>query len=131
MMYTISNELIDNAVVVADSLEAAELQAYCAYGVDAIGCSIKGENGDWKGTICRRVWDELLNGRFVEFTLDDVLTHLVICAYAWVTFDTITSTEYDYREGEIEVTRLCDAGMQFIHKNDRLGNYMDEIGFVW
>lgn len=132
MKYTISNELI-NDVVVAKSLEAAELQAYAIYGIDAIGCNIKAENGDFRCTICRKVWDNLLaeNEKFSDFSIQDVYNHLALVAYAWSTFDTVTDVEYDYKEGEIEVTRLCELGMDFLRKSDKLGNYMDEIGFWW
>ncbi len=131
-MYTISNDFINDAVVVADSLESAELQAYAAFGMDAIGCNIVGENGDFRCTVCRKVWEQMLaDDNFAGFSMKDVFNHLALQVYARITFGTVEDTEYVYGEGETTVIRLSDAGANFLKKCDNLGNYMCETGFGW
>lgn len=132
-MYTISNELINNAVVVADSLEAAELQAYAVFGMDAIGCNVKGENGDFRCTVCRKAWEQMLAKEFAGagFSMQDVFNHLALQVYARITFGTVEDTEYVYGEGKTTVIRLSDAGANFLKKCDHLGNYMCKTGFGW
>ena len=130
MLYTINNHetgIIDNAIY-ADSLREAEYKAYCTYGVDAVGCNIVGENGDFTMSVCKSVWERLLANEFKGFTMEDVLMHLKANAYAWLTFG--YETHYDYSE-DCEVHTLAIEGKAYLFDNDNLGNYMRGIGWEW
>ena len=130
MLYIINNsetDIIDNAIY-AESLTEAEYKAYCTYGEDAIGCNIKGENGDFMASVCKSVWERLLKDEFKGFAMEDVLKHLELNAYAWLTFG--YEKHYDYFE-ECEMRTLTAEGKAYLFDNDNLGNYMRGIGFEW
>lgn len=127
MMYTVSFENNNTIEIEANSLSEAEFIAYCSHNFEAIGMHITGEDGAFM-SVCRKAWDEMLEKHFEGFTISDVLAHLIINAYAWFHFDKVT--HFDYYE-ECEVTTLCAEGFAYIKEHDRLGNYMQEIGFRW
>lgn len=132
MKYTVSFENNTTATIYADSMREAELQAYCAYGKDAIGLGISGENKDFMMTCCVRAWEDytLSKPQFKNFTLDDVFYHLVAVAYAWVNFPTETGEEWDYEDGcKYKYERIGKEGKEYLKKHDRLGNYMESIGW--
>ena len=111
----------------AESLEDAEYKAYKTYGEDAIGVNVHGDNcSAW--TIAKSVWENVLEEYFPNFSMADVLNHLIVTDYAWLNFDKVKS--YDYYE-DAEVTNLCEDGLNYIHKNDKLAVEMDRIGFQW
>ncbi len=128
MTYTVSFENNNTITVSADSLAEAKLIAYLSHNYEAIGMCVKGENGDFSMTVCRKVWDELLDEQFKGFTVADVLAHLILGEYVWVNFP--KETYFDYYE-ECEVTSICKEGLAYLKEHDRLGNYMEEIGFRW
>lgn len=129
MMYTIT---LDNttATIIADSLHEAFLQALCAYGMDAIDCGISGENGDFMMNKCVKAWQYDLEHYFHGFTMEDVFRHVLLCAYTWVNFPTEKGSEWDYSTGEkYEYTRIGAEGKAYLKAHDRLGNYMEQIGW--
>ena len=129
MMYTAT---LDNTKVTvsADSMREAELQILCAYGVDAIGMGISGEKGDFLMTACKEAWQRDLDNYFHGFTMDDVYRHCLMVAFAWVNFPTETTKEWDYSTGEkYDCTRLGAEGKAYLKAHDRLGNYMEQIGW--
>lgn len=130
-MYKVSFDGFDT-MVSADSMHEAELQAYCAYGMDAIGINISCDNGDFCLTVARKAWEDLLSRFFDGFTMEDVYYHLLFTAYAWVNFPIETGKEFDYEDGEwYEYTRIGAEGRAYLKVHDKLGNYMNEINFEW
>ena len=110
MMYNVSLNNNVNATLCADSLHEAQLQALCAYGMDAIDCGISGENGDFMMTKCVKAWQYDLDNYFHGFTMEDVFHHVLLGAYAWVNFPTEKGTEWDYSTGEkYESLSYCRA----------------------
>ena len=132
MMYKVSFDNGFDTMVSADSMREAELQSYCAYGMDAIGVNVNNDEGDFCLTVARKAWEDLLSRFFNGFTMEDVYNHLLFMAYAWVNFPTESGKEFDYEDGEwYEYTRIGEEGRNYLKEHDRLGNYMDEIGFRW
>lgn len=130
MMYKVSFENGFITEVEADDMRAVEVEMYDKYGVDAIGMNITGDPKNFRFAVCRESWERVLAEYFPNFTLEDVVNHLKVSAYAWLHFDTVKY--YDWYDGEeCEVTSLCDEGLDYIHNNDALSVEMDRIDFRW
>lgn len=127
-MYTVTFENGFETTVDAEDMRAIELQMYDKYGVDAIGMSIVGDNKNFHFGVCQSSWKDTLAEYFPSFTMQDVLNHLRVVAYAWLNFDKVEG--YDYYE-DCKTIRLCDEGLEYIHDNDALSVEMDRIGFYW
>lgn len=128
MMYKVSFENGFTTEVEADDMKTVEVEMYDKYGVDAVGMNITGDRNNFLITVCKDSWERVLKENFPNFTLEDVLNHLRVVAYAWSHFDKVES--YDYYE-DCKTTSLCDAGFDYIHNNDALGAEMDRINFYW
>ena len=128
MMYKVSFENGFTTEVEADDMREVELEIYNKYGVDAIGMSITGDRNNFHFAVCCESWERVLAEYFPNFTLEDVLNHLKVVAYAWLHFDKVES--YDYYE-DCKAIRLCDEGLEYIHNNDALSVEMDRINFYW
>lgn len=132
MKYKITLNNQNDVVVVADNMREAELQAYCAYGMDAIGMNISCDNGDFCLTVALEAWNMYLNETFTDFTIQDVFYHLLYTAYAWINFPTEKGFEYDYSDGcKYEYERIGKEGMEYLKTHDKLGKYMNEINWRW
>lgn len=130
--YTVTNYATElNVPVYANSLTEAEYKAYTTYGMDAVGCNVAcDDNGDFACTVVKKAWEEVLERYFKDFTMDDVLNHLIVTSYAWLNFEHETYERWDY-DGKTTITTLCKAGFDYIHEHDPLAVKMDEIGFEW
>ena len=128
MMYKVSFENGFTTEVEADDMREVEFEMYSKYGVDAVGMHITGDPKNFCFSICRKSWERVLAEYFPDFTLDDVVNHLKVGAYAWLHFDKVE--DYDYYE-ECRTIRLCDEGLDYIHNNDALSVEMDRINFYW
>lgn len=128
MMYKVSFENGFITEVEADDMREVELEMYDKYGVDAIGMSIAGDKNNFHFSVCQDSWKRVLAEYFPSFTLEDVVNHLRVFAYAWLHFDKVE--DYDYYE-DCKTIRLCDEGFDYIHNNDALSVEMDRIDFCW
>lgn len=128
MIYKVDFENGFTVEVEADDMREVQLQMYEKYGVDAIGMSITGDKNNFCFTVCRGAWEQVLNEYFPSFTMEDVLNHLKVQAYAWLNFDKVES--YNYYE-DCKSICLCDEGLAYIHDNDALAVEMDRINFYW
>ena len=127
-MYTVTFENGFKTTVDAEDMRAIELQMFDKYGVDAIGMSIVGDNGNFHFGVCQDSWKRVLAEYFPKFTMQDVLNHLRTVAYAWLNFDKVE--DYDYYE-DCKTIHLCDEGLEYIHNNDALSVEMDRIDLYW
>ena len=131
MRFVVTNHATDlNCPVYAENINEALYKAYTTYGIDAVGCNISGDNGDFICTVVRKCWDEVLERYFNDFTIEDVLNHLIVTTYAWINFNHEITHGYD-RDGEYTSERVNAAGMEYMRNHDPLGNKMDAIGFAW
>lgn len=128
MMYKVSFENGFTTEVEADDMNAVEVEIYDKYGVDAIGMHITGDKNNFCFSVSRKSWECVLADCFPSFTLEDVLNHLRVLAYAWLHFDKVEG--YDYYE-DCKTIGLCDEGLAYIHDNDALAVAMDESNFCW
>ena len=97
--------------------------------MDAIGVNVvNNDNGDFCCTVAYKVWEEILERYFHDFTMEDVLNHLIVTKYAWLNFEHVVYHGYD-RDGEFTSECLCDDGFAYIHEHDALSVAMDAIGF--
>lgn len=111
MLYTITNtetDIIKNAIY-ADSLEEAYLKALLTYGIDAIGCNVEGENGDFSLHVCNKVWVDMLNRCCPTATMVDVFNYCLAFTYM----------------------RLGKMTREQAMAKSRLWRWMDRTGFMW
>lgn len=111
MLYTITNtetDIIDNAIY-ADSLTEAYLKALLTYGIDAIGCNVSGENGDFSCHVCNSVWADMLATLCPTATMVDVFNYCLAFTYK----------------------RLGKLTLEQAKAKSRLWRWMDNTGFSW
>ena len=128
MTFTVTNTATElNVSICANSLTEAEYKAYTIYGMDAIGCNVScNDNNSFACTVVKKAWEEVLERYFEGFTMDDVLNHLIVVAYAWLNFE-----HEHYSSWDCEGKRLCEDGLKYIYDHSSLAVRMKEIGFEW
>ena len=126
MMYEVNCDSIKTTIQ-ADGLREAEYKAYQQFGLDAIGVSINSlEDDSFSFTVCKESWKYVLKEYFPSFSMNDVLNHLMVVCYAWLNFESETYEDYDGK-----TISLCQDGLEYISKNDKLSVEMDRINFRW
>lgn len=111
MMYSVSNsavDMIDNQIF-ANSMDEAYLKALLTYKLDAVGCNLIGENGDFRANVCRKAWEEMLAELCPTATLIDVFNYELAGAY--------------YRLGRLTKDEA--------RAKSRLWRWMDNVDFRW
>ena len=111
MLYIITNtetDIIDNPIY-ADSLTEAYLKALLTYGIDAIGCNIQGDNGDFSCHVCNSVWADMLATLCPTATMVDVFNYCLAFTYK----------------------RLGKLTLEQAKAKSRLWRWMDNTGFSW